>query len=102
MTTTPAGIELRPVTADEMAAFVTATHRAFGDDVRPDRLERDVASIAPERTLAAFDGADIVGAAAIYTFDMTVPGGPTPVAGRHGGRRTRHAPSPRHPDVADA
>jgi predicted acetyltransferase len=81
MTPAPDGIELRPATADEMVPLITTTHRAFGDDVRPDRLERDIASVAPERTLAAFDGADIVGVAAIYTFDMTVPGGPIPVAG---------------------
>ena len=35
----------------------------------------------PERSLATFDRGEIVSTAGIYTRDMTVPGGPRPVAG---------------------
>ena len=35
----------------------------------------------PERSLAGLDDGQIVATAGIYTRDMTVPGGPQPVAG---------------------
>lgn len=77
----PVGIELRPATADEMLPLLQTTERAFGADQRPDSAALEIAALEPERTLAAFDGNAIVGSAAIYTFEMTVPGGPAPVAG---------------------
>lgn len=77
----PAGIELRPATTEELPRLITTTERAFGKDVRPDDLARDVAEMRAERTLAAFDGDDLVASAGIWTFDMTLPGGPAPVAG---------------------
>lgn len=82
MTAEPsAGIVVRPAAAEEVPSLIATAERAFGEDVRPDQLARDIASLPPERTLAAFDGAELVASTAIYTFDMTVPGGPSPVAG---------------------
>lgn len=97
----PAGIELRPAAADEMLRLLATTVLAFGEDFRPDQAALEIAAVAPERTLAAFDRDAFVAAAAICTFDMTVPGGPTPVAGvswvgvlpthRRCGRRSRRS-----------
>lgn len=81
MTQTLAGIQLRPARRDEMDALVAACERAFGADVHPDEARFDIAALHPERSLAAFEGDAIVATGGIYTFDMTVPGGPTPVAG---------------------
>lgn len=66
---------LRPVREDEFTAYARMIAAGFGDDIRDDRIaiERSVAEL--DRTIAAFDGADIVGAAAAFTRSMTVPGG---------------------------
>ncbi|MDQ1709788.1 MAG: hypothetical protein QOG49_1173 [Frankiaceae bacterium] len=74
-------IELRPALADEMLTLITTGERAFGSDVKPERAALEMAAIEPERTLAAFDGRSLVASAGIYTFDMTIPGGPVPMAG---------------------
>ena len=77
----PAGITIRAATADEMLALLAVNARAFGDDYHPERAAKALLGMTPERTLAGFDGATVTAAAGIYTFDMTVPGGPIPVAG---------------------
>lgn len=80
-TDAPIGLELRPATADEMVSLLSVGERAFGDDLRPERVPRDIAAMPPGRTLATLDGKEIVASGAIHTFDMSVPGGPIPVAG---------------------
>jgi predicted acetyltransferase len=54
---------------------------AFGGDFDDDEFAVDLLTAEPERTLAAFDGDDIVGTAGAFTFDLTVPGGRLPAAG---------------------
>lgn len=44
-------------------------------------LRNAASSVEPERTIAAYDGAEIVGGASIYGRIMTIPGAATPVAG---------------------
>lgn len=69
------GIEIRPITDDEVEALCDAVVRGFGDDSDkefPDRVRR---SMPLDRTLAAFDGPDIVGTFGEYPLQVTVPGG---------------------------
>lgn len=74
-------VELRPIDLAELPGFYRTLSETFGEDPRDDDRERLATVFEPERSLAAFDGDQIVGTAGIYTRDMTVPGGPRPVAG---------------------
>ncbi len=74
-------IELRAVTEDQMMDFVLAGETAF-HDIPPKEESQWFANILEaDRTIAAFDGSKIVGTAAAFTFDMSVPGGRAPTAG---------------------
>ncbi len=83
---------LRPVTAAEYTAWFSAVSRQFGEDVHEDDIAayRDVTKL--DRTLAVFDGDEIVATATIDSFDMTLPGGrQAPCAGVTAvGVRTTH------------
>ncbi|HMC69737.1 MAG TPA: GNAT family N-acetyltransferase, partial [Mycobacteriales bacterium] len=72
---------IRPVTTDELPAFFALLSTAFGEDFHDAEVEVESLTAEPERTLAAFDGADIVGTAGAFTFELTVPGGQLPAAG---------------------
>jgi predicted acetyltransferase len=77
-------VELRPIRDEEWAAFAIADGTAFGFTLTPDALEAvasDRRTIDLERTLASFDGEEIVSTTAIFTFDVSVPGGRLPTAG---------------------
>ncbi|GMQ94347.1 MAG: GNAT family N-acetyltransferase [Acidimicrobiia bacterium] len=75
-------ITFRPVTEDEYPAFARALIEGFSEDVPdddfPDLLK---ATLPPDRTLAAFDGGDIVGTFGGYALDLSVPGGSLPMEG---------------------
>jgi predicted acetyltransferase len=74
-------LDVHGITEPEVGEFQTQLDSAFGGD--PDPLE--VAAWRPlvetERTIGAYDEGRMVGTAAVFTFDMTVPGGPVPCAG---------------------
>jgi predicted acetyltransferase len=72
---------LRPVTEDELDHFFRMISRAFGEDVRPEEIALDRLTAEADRTLAAFEGDDMVGTAGAFTFDLAVPGGRLPAAG---------------------
>jgi predicted acetyltransferase len=74
-------VQLRPITSDEFPAFAKANGTAFGWEPNAEVLAESLETIELERTLAAFDGEEIAGTTAIFSFDMTVPGGALPVAG---------------------
>lgn len=78
---------LRPVTADEYAAFRRVHSQAFNHG-QPSaaRAARGLRQFEAERSLAAVDatlpaGEDLVGVTGIYSLRMTVPGTLLPVAG---------------------
>ena len=73
--------EMRPITADELPAFFTMLTGAFGDDTNDDELAIESLTAETDRTIAAFDGSDIVATAGAFTFEMSVPGGRLPTAG---------------------
>ena len=66
---------LRPVTPDELAEFARIDLTAFGERMDPARLELDWSGVELDRTLAAFDGEEIVGTGRIYSLELTMPGG---------------------------
>src|SRR5205823_6090316 len=57
-----------------MADGVRADGAAFGYIPTSDRIERMRGTVELGRTLAAFDGDRIVGTAAAFTFELTLPG----------------------------
>ena len=69
-------ITIRPVTDDEYPAFVTAFIEGFSEDLPSDEFaQTEKILLPPERTLAAFDGDEIVGTFGGYDLEVTVPGG---------------------------
>jgi predicted acetyltransferase len=75
-------LEIRPAGPDELGELVRVVEAAFGhhadaDDVDEARLVGEI-----ERTLAAFDGGDLVGGTAALSLELTLPGGAlAPAAG---------------------
>jgi predicted acetyltransferase len=73
---------VRPITEDELAAFRGVSEHAFHWPPPSEQARAQVASrVELDRTLAAFDGAEQVGVAGVYSFRMAVPGALLPVAG---------------------
>ena len=65
----------RPISVDELAAFKRNDDYGFG--VRQDQRELDPgwAETELDRTIAVFDGDEIVGTGRNYSLDLTLPGG---------------------------
>jgi predicted acetyltransferase len=76
---------VRPVGADEFTAFYSVAEHVFhsGSPSQAHR-EHELAIFEPDRSLAAFDQASMVATACAYSFQMTVPGAVTRVAGVSG------------------
>ena len=73
---------IRPITEADWAAYYAVSEQAFNNSAPADEeLDRERLVFEFDRSLAAFDGPEIVGTACAYSFRMTVPGGPLPVAG---------------------
>jgi len=73
--------ELRPIRPEEWDAFVAADAVAFGWNPSAEEFV-DVRQIFEmDRSLATFDGPDIVSTTGIFSWEMTVPGGSLPTAG---------------------
>ncbi|MFC7328757.1 GNAT family N-acetyltransferase [Marinactinospora rubrisoli] len=73
---------IRPIVPDELHDFRQVGLEAMlmsATPGPPPEVWRPL--IEPDRTLAAFDGARIVGTTLAHRFSMTLPGGPRPVAG---------------------
>lgn len=66
--------EMRPVTAEEFAAFAWTAEAAFGQHVAPEDIEswRGMADLG--RTLAVFDAGQIVATGLRMPFELTLPG----------------------------
>ena len=73
--------EIRPIAPEEFEAFAIADGSAFGFDINPDQLDDLRPIFEFDRSLATFDGPEIVSTTAIFSFDLTVPGGALPTAG---------------------
>lgn len=78
---TPADqLTLRPLDPAEFADGHRLGAEVFLVDPEEDDRERELSVFEFDRSLAAFDGPTLVGTANAYTRQLTVPGGPTPVA----------------------
>lgn len=67
--------------ADELRAALRPIGHYFGWGPTEDDAARFSRLLPPERFHAAFDGAEVVGAAGAVPFELTAPGGPVPCAG---------------------
>jgi predicted acetyltransferase len=66
---------IRPVSSEEFDAFHTVdTHAFHGSPLSPEDRQLVTARLEFDRSLAAFDGATLVGTAGAYSFQLTVPG----------------------------
>jgi predicted acetyltransferase len=74
---------LRPITPEEFDGFARVAMHAFhGSPLTERDRELSLASLEFDRSLAAFDGQEVVGSAAVYTYRLSVPGYRTlPAAG---------------------
>jgi predicted acetyltransferase len=72
---------IRTITPDELDTFAAVPGHAFLDEwpAEDRELERPVTEF--DRTIAAFDGDQMVGTASAYSFRLTVPGDAADVAG---------------------
>ncbi len=66
---------LRPVTRDELTEFTMTPLTAFGERFDSGRFELDWTSVELDRTLAAFEGDQMVGTGRLYSLELTMPGG---------------------------
>jgi len=75
-------LEVRSITDDEFPRFTLDLSSSFGEDLDAVRVEHYRAYSDVDRAFAAFDGAEMVGTAGSFAFDLTLPGGTAvPVAG---------------------
>jgi predicted acetyltransferase len=72
---------LRPILPEEHRAFVEARASAFGVTFRPEELERTERYADLSRTIAAWEGDQVVATAGAWTFSVSVPGGDLACAG---------------------
>jgi predicted acetyltransferase len=70
-------IDVRPITDGELGSYIRAMWAGFGRAHATDEdVEKRREAVTPlERTLACFDGDDVVGTARSYATGLTVPGG---------------------------
>ena len=76
-------VEIRVAEGDDVLRALAPISHYFGSAGTPtsERMEM-VTRVLPEgRMLAALDGAELVGGAGAFQFDLTIPGGRVPVAG---------------------
>ena len=77
-----AAYPIRPISEEEYGAFYAVLEHAFNAQYPADlELRHEMGVFEFDRSLAAFDGADMVGTAAALSLRMTVPGGAAAVAG---------------------
>jgi predicted acetyltransferase len=80
----PQDVRIRPARRDELGTFLRSVILGFGGDPPPPdpRAEEDLAAtLEPERTRCAFDGADMVATLGSYGLQLAVPGGALPMGG---------------------
>jgi predicted acetyltransferase len=74
--------DVRPVrNLEEFGAAFFAIGQYFGATLEDERMQRWVDQLGLDRMHAAFENGKVVGGAAAFTFNMTVPGGDLPTAG---------------------
>ncbi len=79
--TSGTNITVRAIRQEEADAFRRAIGTGFGFDARDEDIARFENVHEIPRTVAAFDGDEIVGTGGTFTFELTIPGGSLPMAG---------------------
>lgn len=74
-------ITLRAVDADEFARWAEVTQIPFGELPSENTVETGRRTLPLDRTLAAFDGDQMIAAAGAFPFNLSVPGALMPAAG---------------------
>ena len=74
-------MEIRDLVPEQLAALRRTVAIAFGQDPDPAEEERDRRLLEFDRNRVAWDGDRLVGAAGVYSLQMTVPGGRVAAAG---------------------
>jgi predicted acetyltransferase len=75
-------LTVRPIEESEFDTFRAKMARGFGADLNPKDEPVFLREIIEfDRTVAAFDGDELVGTGGAFSFDVTVPGGVLPMAG---------------------
>jgi predicted acetyltransferase len=67
-------IEMRPITAEEFVPFNRAVESATGERSSDSFLEKERDLLPLDRTLVCLEDGQIVGTAAAYNFELTLPG----------------------------
>ena len=76
------GIEVRGIEQAEAQAWWRVCVTGFGEDATEEAIADESMIAELDRCIGAFDGGTIVGTAAAFSFEMTLPGGASvPVAG---------------------
>jgi predicted acetyltransferase len=65
----------RTIVPEEFPAFARADSLAFGQLLNDDDIEIEKAALEYDRTIAAFEGEEVVGTTASLSLELTVPGG---------------------------
>src|SRR2546428_374601 len=73
--------QIRPIQAAEFEPFFRMLEQAFGEEIRSEDLAVERKVFEVDRSLAAFEGERIVGTAAAYSLNLTVPGATLPMPG---------------------
>ncbi len=74
-------VEIRPLVAEDFERAIRAVATAFGDQAHPAQIEHWRNVVDVERSLAAYDGSEIVAASSTVKFALSVPGGEARTAG---------------------
>lgn len=74
-------LEFRPIEPEEAERYFRSIERAFTGVPTEEEVRLELTLLEPARTIAVFDGSDIVGSTAAYSMELTIPGGIVPMAG---------------------
>ena len=74
-------IEVRAIAESELPDYGRSLGRAFNEDFTAEDWEVERTVMEFDRTLAAFDGTDMVGTTGAFPLVLTIPGGSLPMAG---------------------
>ena len=75
-----APLAFRPIDITEFPEFHRTLEETFGEDPRTADREQFQRVFEPKRSLAGFDGDRIISTAGFFSREMTLPGGPRPIA----------------------
>jgi predicted acetyltransferase len=74
-------LEVRAIAEDERRRWFEVCNTAFSGELRDEEVESDSKLMPLERMLGAYADGTLVGTAADFPFELTIPGGELPAAG---------------------